>query len=207
MTIYHIIYKTIHIDGRYYVGRHSTTNLEDGYLGSGNWVESIKDKSTLSREILDYSARTTDELKLLEGKYIDKFFNDPLNMNYSKAPEGISSEAARKLSNARVAAGTHNFQTHPTNLGGKISKKLIDEGRHHFQTNHPNKGGAITKRMLADGTHPFLNGNKSNKKRLEAGTHHFLTNNPAYVKVTCEVCGRTICKSAHTKYHGPNCKG
>ena len=84
MIIYHIVYKTIHIDGRYYIGRHSTSNLEDGYLGSGSWVESIKDKATLRREIIDYSAQTIEQLKLLEGKFIDKFFDDLENTSLLK---------------------------------------------------------------------------------------------------------------------------
>jgi len=50
----HFIYKTTHISGKYYIGRHSTENINDGYLGSGKWVKSIKDKSKLSREILEY---------------------------------------------------------------------------------------------------------------------------------------------------------
>lgn len=208
MTIYvnHIIYKTIHTDGRYYIGRHSTTNLDDGYLGSGNWVNAIKDKESLRREILD-SAASLEELKSLEIKYLEEHYEHPLNMNFTKSAEGITSEQARELSNKRVREGTHNFQVNPANLGGKISRKLVQQGIHPFQTNHPNKNGKISKKLIADGIHHWqTNYVNLNPKRLADGTHNFLTNNPSYLKLTCIHCGRTICKSAHTKYHGDKCK-
>jgi len=37
---YHYIYKTTNtLSGRYYIGMHSTDNLEDGYLGSGTYLK------------------------------------------------------------------------------------------------------------------------------------------------------------------------
>ena len=64
----HFIYKTTHTEsGKYYIGRHSTENEQDGYLGSGKWIRSIKDKSKLSREIIGYY-NSFDELILAEQK-------------------------------------------------------------------------------------------------------------------------------------------
>ena len=35
---WYVIYKTTHVEtDQFYVGRHQTTNLDDGYQGSGNW--------------------------------------------------------------------------------------------------------------------------------------------------------------------------
>lgn len=53
---YHIIYKTTNlINGKIYVGMHSTDNLNDGYLGSG-WIlkQAIKKygKENFKREVL-----------------------------------------------------------------------------------------------------------------------------------------------------------
>jgi len=39
---------------RFYVGSHSTDNLKDGYMGSGKWVRSIKDKTRLKTKILKF---------------------------------------------------------------------------------------------------------------------------------------------------------
>lgn len=56
---FHFVYKNSSSkDGKFYIGKHSTDNLEDGYLGSGNWVRSHinKHKSDhyLSREIIEF---------------------------------------------------------------------------------------------------------------------------------------------------------
>lgn len=84
----HIIYKTISPSGKYYIGRHSTSDLNDGYLGSGKWVRSVNDKSSLTREILAY-ANSFDELKLLEEQFISKHIDDPNNMNFNDKSVGF----------------------------------------------------------------------------------------------------------------------
>ena len=54
--MYHIVYKTTNtINGKIYIGKHSTNNLYDGYLGSGKLLkEDIKvyGRNTFVREIL-----------------------------------------------------------------------------------------------------------------------------------------------------------
>ena len=88
-TQFHIIYKTIHANGKYYIGRHSTNNLDDGYLGSGKWVQSIKDKTSLSRLVL-IECNTYEELVNEERRILKEVIDDPLNMNYSNASIGFS---------------------------------------------------------------------------------------------------------------------
>jgi len=71
---YHFIYKTTNIlSGRYYIGMHSTDNLDDGYLGSGKRLRySINKygKENFIREILEF-CKTREELKNKESEIIN----------------------------------------------------------------------------------------------------------------------------------------
>lgn len=71
---YHFIYKTTNIlSGRYYVGMHSTDELEDGYLGSGTYLRlAIKKhgKENFKREILEFCGSRM-ELKSREEEIVN----------------------------------------------------------------------------------------------------------------------------------------
>ena len=74
---YHIIYKTTNlINGKIYIGAHSTDNLNDGYLGSGdNIVTAIKKygKNNFIREIL-YMANNSEEMFKTEASIVTEEF-------------------------------------------------------------------------------------------------------------------------------------
>lgn len=67
---YHFIYKTTClVTGRYYVGMHSTDNLDDGYLGSGKllgYSVAKHGKENHKREIVEVCSnhiRTNHEIE------------------------------------------------------------------------------------------------------------------------------------------------
>jgi len=70
---FHFIYKTTNIlSGRYYIGMHSTNNLEDGYLGSGTRLRySINryGEENHKREILEF-CNTRNKLKEREKEIV-----------------------------------------------------------------------------------------------------------------------------------------
>lgn len=77
---YHYIYKTTcTVNGKYYIGMHSTDNLEDGYLGSGKrlWYSRKKhgDKNHV-REILEYCSDRKElrkrEEEIVNGELVDE---------------------------------------------------------------------------------------------------------------------------------------
>ena len=71
---YHYIYKTVNIlSGKYYIGMHSTSNLDDGYLGSGTRLRySINKhgKDNHKVEILEF-VDTREELKKREEEIVN----------------------------------------------------------------------------------------------------------------------------------------
>jgi len=138
---FHYIYKITRFDGKYYIGMHSTDDLEDGYFGSGHLLwKSIKKhgKEKHSKEILEFlSDRKT--LKLRERALVnEEIVNDPLCMNLQLGGGGgfISEEHQRKC--ASVAGkvvfqkyGCDKWRAAGCKLGGKSA---IEKVRHLTQT-------------------------------------------------------------------------
>lgn len=77
--IYHIIYLTTNlVNNKIYVGKHSTYNLEDGYLGSGsNIIRAIKKyvKEKFKREVL-YCCLSAKDAIQIEILIVNKSFID-----------------------------------------------------------------------------------------------------------------------------------
>lgn len=71
---YHFIYKTTNLlSGRYYIGMHSTDNLDDSYLGSGNRLRLAIRKhgrKNFIREIIEF-CETRNELRKRESEIVN----------------------------------------------------------------------------------------------------------------------------------------
>ena len=89
---YHFIYRTTClVTGRFYIGMHSTDNVDDGYLGSGKILKrSIRKHGAENhkREILDH-AESYDDLKELEKLFVtNDLLEHPLCMNIKLGGDG-----------------------------------------------------------------------------------------------------------------------
>ena len=120
--IFHYTYQTKNlVNGKTYIGVHSTSNLEDGYLGSGNALKSSIEKygkENFKAEILDYfSTReeafleeaflVTSEVVSNEGNYnLTEGGSGGGNYGNSYRLEGKALESARikAINNWRVEA-------------------------------------------------------------------------------------------------------
>ena len=108
---YHYIYKTTcNVTNRFYIGMHSTSNLNDGYIGSGRrlWLSINKHgKENHSTEILEWLPNRSS-LKLREKELVNEsLLSDPMCMNLQLGGGGgLSGEEHRtKWIKAGSAAG------------------------------------------------------------------------------------------------------
>lgn len=90
---YNFVYLTTNlINGKQYVGDHSTDNLNDNYLGSGNLiVEAVRKygKENFNREILEFFS-TKKEAFDAQERYIEKYstLSHGSNLGYNISPKG-----------------------------------------------------------------------------------------------------------------------
>lgn len=134
---YHFIYKTTNVvNGKYYVGMHSTDDLEDGYIGSGKrlWYSIRKygrDKFVIERiEFFE----TREALIEREKKLVDdELLRDPMCMNLMKGGEGgfISEEQQKRRSIAAGLAKAAILKTDPD-----MMKKLVECAANNFRRAH-----------------------------------------------------------------------
>lgn len=108
---HHYIYKTTcQKTGKWYIGMHSTDDLDDGYLGSGMLLwKSIKKygKEFHTKEIVHF-CETRSDLAALEEILVAEAKKDPMCMNLANGGIGYfdrpntSEETRRKLSEASL---------------------------------------------------------------------------------------------------------
>ena len=95
----HYVYETKFEDGYYYRGLHSTTDVNDGYAGSGLYVlAKIKENHAYKTTIVK-QLDTRDEAALYEQQYIgDLFDTDPYCLNACEGGDTVKSNIGRKFS-------------------------------------------------------------------------------------------------------------
>ena len=94
---YHFIYKTVNShNGNFYIGKHSTSNTDDGYLGSGQLLQAaIKKygKNAFKKEIL-FFCNSEKQLNIIEASIVNEdLIKDPKCYNIALGGQGGRSVA------------------------------------------------------------------------------------------------------------------
>jgi hypothetical protein len=126
---YHYIYKTTNlINGKYYIGMHSTSNLNDGYIGSGNRIRrSINKhgKENFKFEILEFFP-DRNSLKKREKELVNEdTLKDNMCLNLKIGGEGgfVNKEHRNKFFKS---AKKTQFNSESAILGRNKMKYLYD---------------------------------------------------------------------------------
>lgn len=231
--MYHFIYKTKSPSGLYYVGRHSTKDINDGYMGSGKWVRSVKDKTRLTREIVEM-CDTYEELLDAERRIIGECIEDPNNMNFNNEPCGFASgklnpaHRREEIIRRSERAKKNNPMEDPSNrqkvsvankgrFAGEMNpmygKKHTTEARERISAaKRGSKYTAAGRLKLAESRKRDCRDGKRSPPTFKGRAHSNETkkamsdnarNRP---KKECPFCGKSAAPHTYKRWHGDNCK-
>lgn len=157
---YMLIYETTNnINGKKYIGQHSTLDIDDGYIGSGVLLTKAINKygkNNFSRKILQY-ANNKDELNELEKYYIDKFNAIESDMYYNIAEGGYGNPMAgltdeQKEEYRKKMSEAHKGKQLSEETKSKLRKANL--GKHHTEETKAKLSEALkgkyTGRQLSD---------------------------------------------------------
>jgi hypothetical protein len=228
----HFVYKTYSDSGRYYIGRHSTENINDGYFGSGKWVRSLKDKSQLNREILEI-CNSFEDLLIKEKIHILSHINNENCMNFNNNPIGFATgnlnpnttlEAKQRLrtralennptkspETRKKMSESQKGKTYPERQGVPLSdqhKDNISKGRTGIQYSSDGKVKLSEARKKQwNGSQPSQLGHDIGEWKHSSESKNKLSearkNTP---KQTCAHCKKEVAPNLIKRWHNDNCK-
>jgi hypothetical protein len=123
---YHFVYKTTNLaTGKFYLGKHTTEVLDDGYLGSGVAITSaIKKygKQNFRRDILVLCETEAEALEV-ERHCVSLRLGDPMCYNLVPGGKGFTTETATQASMAAQQSGWYGFKSMTKERLSEISQK------------------------------------------------------------------------------------
>lgn len=138
MKIYNYIYLiTNNINGKIYIGKHSTDNLDDDYMGSGILIKKAIQKYSVENFTKDYLAfcDTEEKLNWLEKFYIKKYNARQVGYNLTDGGDGrlgfiMSEETKEKLKSPK--SEEHKQKISETLKGKMTGENNPNFGKHHI---------------------------------------------------------------------------
>jgi hypothetical protein len=126
---YHFIYKTTNqINTKYYIGMHSTDDLNDGYIGSGTLLwHSIKyhGKENFKMDILEFLPNRKSLIQREKELVNENLLNEPMCMNLRYGGTGGE---IRFTDEIKTKIGKTNSVKQKGNLNSQYGTKWINNG-------------------------------------------------------------------------------
>ena len=210
---FHYIYKITRDDGKYYIGLHSTDNLEDGYFGSGQLLwKSIRKhgKEQHTKEILEFLPSRL-ELKTRERELVNESaLADPLCLNVclggGESPMMI--EAVRAKVGARQKEIWSNMSveeiTRRASIGGRAHAAKLKSDPEYAASYHAKQ--SAKRFTLTDEQKAKISAGNTGKNRSDDVKKHLSAVALERPKEACVHCGTKATTQNLAKWHNDKCK-
>jgi hypothetical protein len=198
---YYIIYKVTNTkSNRFYIGQHRTDNIEDGYMGSGLYIQESKKKykeefnNIFKREILEY-CDNLEELNKFEEYYILKNIDDEFCQNYRLGGNECS------FSKTTIEKMSVSAKNRKPNMKGK---------HHSLETKDKIRKGNLGKieskftKLKKSISHKGKRHSKETKLKMSIAAKKWQENKPI---IKCPHCNtQSTNKGNMSRWHFDNCK-
>ena len=207
-------------NGKIYIGAHKTSNMNDGYMGSG---------TILNKAFKKYGKKSF-------VKTILATFDNKEDM-FEKEKEIVNEDFIERQDTYNLRRGgnggfdyinKNKLNVHHTKKTEEFKKNLSIRMKKDNPSRRPGakeRMSASTKKMMKNGNHPFLNSEKQKelsnrprkdgrtksevsketaRKMIENNVHPFLEMNSK--KVKCENCGKESSYPNYKRWHGVKCR-
>lgn len=140
---YHYIYKVTNVlNGKYYVGMHSTDDLEDGYLGSGHKLANAKryyGKQNFKKEILEYLPNRNSLINREKELVTEEFLKDSMCMNLNLGGVGGGPGPNKEIRNLSHIAFQKKLKISPKFLKKMQLLCIKNLAKHSFSNDLKNR--------------------------------------------------------------------
>ena len=196
--MFHYTYKITSNSGLYYIGRHSTKNIDDGYMGSGKWVTDIKDKSKLSKEILEYFDNF-NELQKAEESLLYEHINKKGCMNFNNKSVGFATGDLNPMHRPEIKEILRIKNIGNNNPMFGVNRSGANNGM--YGKKFPEETIQILK-AINSGTNNNMYGKHHNEKSKNLMSIAIKNRKPIF----CIYCKKEICPPTYARCHGKKCK-
>lgn len=176
--MYYIIYKTTNqINGKIYIGKHRTKDINDGYLGSGKLLRHAVKKygiENFSKEILFY-CKSEDEMNSLEKELVtEEFCQRSETYNLCVGGKGGFSYVNRNKLNVDLNEQRRRNPdlAHTTSIKGNAKKALLRETNADWANNYDKKISESLKIYFSDKDGHFTNKSHSSETKKRMSISH-----------------------------------
>ena len=169
MKKYNYVYKITNLlNNKIYIGKHSTDDINDGYMGSGTLLKRSLKKYGIENFKKEYLAfcDTEDKLNFFERFYIKKYNSNNSNIGYNLTYGGDGMLGYR-----------HTEETRKKISESEKGEKSVWFGRHHTEETRKKIGEALKGKKRK----PFTEETRKRMSESGKGKHnHFGEKNPNY---------------------------